>query len=306
MIVGIQWAIRPTWRVMLGVGLVLLALAISAQHAKAATIYDGDLRVQLYGCPLTDGSMGPVSASCSDIYGQGSGFANYTHLGVMGATAGSAFTSISEMFDTVTISGIAVGTQVALTFVTQYDGFYAFHATGPSDDANLSTTVLLAFNQANNYIINGGQSLEFCGLGLAPMQSCYAYGSSLAGPAPGVTLVSSQVITSAGTGVPIHLEFSLFVDASTGASISGDFLDPFTLTNILVTDPTTGQPIAGATISGASGATYPVKVSSTPEPSTWLTLTTGILLVGGLRLREGGNVRQSCYSESNSPITVGK
>jgi transposase len=56
-----------------------------------------------------------------------------------------------------------------------------------------------------------------------------------------------------------------------------NFLDPWMLTNILVTDPTTGQPIAGATVSGSSGTIYPANASSIPEPSSLALLFAGLI-----------------------------
>jgi hypothetical protein len=259
-----------------------LALMVTAGAPSARA---GSLDIQLTGCAQTQGTVGPITASCSTASGQGQAFANYTTLGVSAAVgAAQSFTSIAQMADSITVGGIPTGTQVDLIFLTSYDGTYAFSA-GPSSDANISTTVLLTYNGAINYIIDGGQSLQLCGTGLEGTDpGCTAFGSSLAGVAPGVTLASTQVVATAGTAVPITIEFALTEDTSMGASVSADFLDPFTLTNILVTDPNTGLPIAGATIMGASGTTYPVNVvSSAPEPSTLGSIASGVFLIGAFR-----------------------
>jgi hypothetical protein len=261
------------------------AMAALALMAGAPFIRGGSLDIQLTGCAQTQGTVGPITASCSNTSGQGQAFANYTTLGVSAAVgADQGFTSIAQMADSIMVGGIPTGTQVGLTFLTSYDGTYAFNAD-PGSDANISTTVLLTYNGAANYIIDGGQSLQLCGTGLEGIDpACTAFGPSLAGAAPGVTLASTQAVATAGTAVPISIEFALDESASAGASVSANFLDPFTLTNILVTDPTTGLQIAGATVTGASGTTYPVNVvSSAPEPSTLGSIAIGVFLLGASR-----------------------
>jgi hypothetical protein len=61
----------------------------------------------------------------------------------------------------------------------------------------------------------------------------------------------------------------------------GDFLDPFSITDIEVTDPTTGLPLSGISITGADGITYPVNISSVPEPNNiWFVLASIISCIG--------------------------
>src|SRR5580698_1088296 len=87
--------VRPVVKCM-----AVLTIVIAVQSLRAGTVTPALLEVQLPGCGETQGTVGPLSASC----GPGQAFANYTHLGVMNS-AGSASSgnTIAESFDTLTV-----------------------------------------------------------------------------------------------------------------------------------------------------------------------------------------------------------
>jgi len=86
------------------------------------------------------------------------------------------------------------------------------------------------------------------------------------------TLLSTPIAVALGSQVLLFGEFDLSVQCGSvpvfdAVSCGGDFGDPI-LTNVLITDATTGLPVSGVTLTGADGTVYPVNVSSAvPEPS---------------------------------------
>jgi hypothetical protein len=88
------------------------------------------------------------------------------------------------------------------------------------------------------------------------------------------TLVSTPFTFVVGTDDSWSAAFNLLVQCS--GSCNGNFLDP-TLTDIEISDPTTGLPVQGISVTGDNGTVYPVNVAEAisapvPEPAT-LTLT---------------------------------
>ncbi len=264
----------------------LLAGAISVAHGN--TIYSGTLMVSFHDCaPALQANIGPLNGSCSSSNGSGESMADYTSMGVKGATNGygTNWSSRAEVFDTLFVGGLASGTPVNLTFLMTYSGSYDFTSDGPNSYDDISTTVLLGVNDPlSGYIINDSFSRRLCDPSWISVSnnSCFDYGATVFG-AVTRSLTSSTLSTTAGAGIPIWLTFNLSEVGN--AHVSADFLDPLTLTNILVTDPNTGQPIAGATLTGLSGTVYPTNVGSVPEPTAFLLVATGCVILPVCRPR---------------------
>ena len=206
--------------------------------------------------------------------------ADYTSVGLTGTANGvSTWSSRADVFDTLMVGGVAPGTPVNLTFLLTYSGSYSFVSDGPTAFGEIDTTVLLGINDPlTGYIISDSFSRRLCDPGWTSVSnnSCFDYGGTLYGSVTR-SLISSTLSANAGAGIPLWFTFALSEFGN--AYVSADFLDPLILENILVTDPNTGQLIAGATITGLSGTVYPANVSSVPEPSGILLLGTGVIVL---------------------------
>jgi len=85
-------------------------------------------------------------------------------------------------------------------------------------------------------------------------------------------LASAPISIVSGQNYLLRADFDLFVQCGAFANCKGDFLDP-TLTDIEITDPTTGLPVEGISVTGDDGSIYPVNLNEaapipTPEPGT--------------------------------------
>jgi hypothetical protein len=103
------------------------------------------------------------------------------------------------------------------------------------------------------------------------------------------TLTSAAFNAHVGPSYLLYGEFDLNVQCGSvpvfdAVSCNGDFGDPV-LTDILITDPTTGLPVSGITLTGDDGFVYPVNFSSTPEPSSVGLLAFVLIAVGILSRR---------------------
>lgn len=105
------------------------------------------------------------------------------------------------------------------------------------------------------------------------------------GLSPGVVseLLFSPVCRVAnGQELELSLIFGLGLSPENEGSAYGDlvglFPDP-SITNIEITDPNTGQPIPGVTVTGQSGTVYTVNASTVPEPATFPVIFAGILIL---------------------------
>src|SRR5579872_4031117 len=114
-------------------------------------------------------------------------------------------------------------------------------------------------------------------------QDCNSFGGSYMGPTGQIvpyaacgkgtvsgnisaTLVSMPFSFVIGPNYTLGASFDLLVQC--GGSCDGNFLDP-TLTDIEITDPTTGLTVHGISVTGDDGTVYPVNVeeaASVPEP----------------------------------------
>lgn len=262
------------------VGILLIFTATPLVYA--GSVYTGTLATDFSGCGETQAATGPLIETC----GPAEALANYTYQGVSGAWNGTSGEGAEAvMYDTVTVGGVAPGTQVDLTFLMSYDGVYSFTSLGVDGSVEASTTVLFSYNGTN--IIDSSLGLNFCDPSLEG-SGCNYYGTSLTQTA-GQELISTTVVATAGTGVPVSLTFGLFVDGDSTGSLSADFFDPLRITDIEVTDPNTGQPIPGATLTGLSGTDYPA--NAVPEPSSLMLVGGALAGIAGLRRRSNGDFR---------------
>jgi hypothetical protein len=230
-----------------------------------------------------------------------------THLLTTAAGLGSLlYTTVGGVVGTqaiaedelnITDSALPSGTPVALTFITSpVTGSYTYSNTLytlDEMDGSISVNGIpeVAFGAQDLVICNPAAMISLSGCppvaGTYPPNTTVVLGINGSGT---FTLPSSSGTydTTVGTtGLQISAEFDQDLNANGGgSSFTGDFLDPFTITDIEATDPTTGQPLSGITITGASGVSYPVNVTSAvPEPnSLWIVLAS-VGCCGAMRAR---------------------
>jgi hypothetical protein len=91
--------------------------------------------------------------------------------------------------------------------------------------------------------------------------------------------MSSTFAVQAGTQYQFEQEIVLWAQASAGSTVTADFLDPASIVNVEVTDPTTGAPISGVSVTTANGISFPVNgaAAAVPEPSSLYLLAAGVL-----------------------------
>lgn len=223
---------------------------------------------------------GPISsplAICGNITGTGS--ASYGSLGQTFSFSGGYQANTATAFtDTLQLSGAPSGTPLDLQFLFSYGGTYSYSGLGYA--TLLITSQVFLPNQAT-FLLNDSEATYFCATAGAASGCPYpspVLGASGSGSINRSLTSSTELLAPGTTQIPVNVEFSIGVVESPSANFSADFLDPFTLSNILVTNGNTGQMISGVTITGGSGATYPTNVqSAVPEPGA-----SALVIVGAL------------------------
>jgi hypothetical protein len=191
------------------------------------------------------------------------------------------------------ISGVASGTPVALTFSGYFSGSYSYSTNALVYD-ELVAQIGVSTGNGVTFLLNDTQFLTFCDVagpgGAGPCNGFNAIDSASGSGNLTVPFQSNPYDTTAGGTLTLTSDFNqTFVSSEGSSSFTGDFLDPFTITNIEVTNPTTGQPLSGISITGAYGISYPVNVTSVPEPSSLGLL--GTVIVMGFVFRLYASVR---------------
>jgi hypothetical protein len=199
-------------------------------------------------------------------------FDTLTHLGSKFTFApnlqgGSGMIMHSSM-QLLTVGGLPAGTGVVLNFVSQISGTY--------NDSVAQSAALFGSGQ---------------GLVLDVLPAIYGFSlqhSSLGGSMRGFTVFSGPPGTSsngsfsqqfssgpisvtAGNPFTLESDLSFSLNSSGNASLMADFLDPFSIVNVVATDPSSGALLSGITLTSDAGVSFPVNSAGpAPEPKSAL------------------------------------
>lgn len=190
----------------------------------------------------TPGQTASVTTSSFVSYvSMGSGL-NLTQLGPYGRQ----FSTLMANYDTLTIGGLPAGTPIELDFQVLWAGSYNAFISYPGYKAEFATTQTL----------DVGQSHVISALEIIPVIA--------PGGSGGVSYSARGfLVTSAGQKLPFYWAFTNEISTSfSPASMNDTFIDPAQLT-ISATDPTTGAPLLGVTVTGSDGFQYPVNAACT-------------------------------------------
>jgi hypothetical protein len=276
----------PTTPTRLGCLILLLALGSPAAWADLSVSFNCYNPSQAW---TTQTSAAPAPASLSLPFScnspgvgtvSGTGVAGYLSSGGSGAAitySGSGNFNAQEFsYDTLLIGGLAPGTPLALTFNGVINGSYTESVSAGADLQNNLTEQLAITSPAGlTSLFDIGQALDLC----VP-DGCPA-GESQNGTLT-VPLISTTFDTTVGAALTLSAAFYQQILSGNG-SVTDNFLDPFSITNIQVTDPNTGQLLSGVTITGSSGLPY--TVNGVPEPSS-LMLTFAALALAPIIARK--------------------
>lgn len=202
----------------------------------------------------------------------------------------STFTAVTDPM--LQLSGAPAGTPLDLQFFVSYGGTYNYSGLGY---ALLQPTAQIFLPNQHTFLLNNSTQATFCAVSSGCPYTTPQYNPAIGASGSGSinqSLTSTSVLLAAGTTqLAVNYEFQLLLieggpaTASPTDVFTADFLDPFSLTNIEVTNANTGLPVSGITITGSSGAVYPVNVpSAVPEPS-YLSLAGTFLIATGMMLR---------------------
>lgn len=232
--------------------------------------------------PFESAGGSAVSGTVSAAFGTLGSTLTLTGGGTSESGGSPAVNAGSSFTDTLHIGGVPAGTPVALTFVIPFSGTWAYSLPSYVDgfESFSINAYISGINGEEGDILNQGQGLIFCSPNtIHPVaDSCNTNAFSASGELSGI-FYSSIVNTTAGATLNPYIQF---YNAIGGVywlgSVTSDFLDPATLA-FVATNPVTGAPLSGITITGDSGTIYSVnEVLAAPEPST-LTLSLSVLIV---------------------------
>jgi hypothetical protein len=257
------------------------ALVLGFSHSSFASSL---VQVQT-SCSPAENDFTSISVSCSQGTFSAAASATLTSLGAKASLTDDNGTGGAVAFaqDVMHVGGVPNGTPIDLTFEFTYAGTYSW-LFDPGDrpvDEFLRVEPQVSFSFGSNTLVNTGGLLSkvICGSNSQPVFSgCDIYADS-GNEVEAGTLISPTALTTAGSSISTNLSLgSVFeMGVTTITSVDVDFLDPLTISDIIATDPTTGQVLSGVTITGDSGTIY--AVNATPEPSTFAFFVGGI---GGL------------------------
>jgi hypothetical protein len=207
------------------------------------------------------------------------GLGSQLHTSVGGSVGTQA---IAEDVLDVADNTLPPGTPVALTFITSpVTGSYSYGDTLytlDQLDALITVNGVHVAASPDEQLVICNPAVVVTTSGCPPVAGTYANPTVVLGinGSGTFTLPSSSCTydTTVGAMLPISAEFDQDLNANGDSSFTGDFLDPLTITDIEATNPITGQLLSGIIITGASGVSYPVNVTSAvPEPnSLWIVL----------------------------------
>jgi hypothetical protein len=260
----------------------LLFLVLS-QSAAADTLSVGVLGAGSFPAGDCSGTgTNPETVSCSENSSSlsGSGFATYSSLGASTQVTGN----IAGGWENYWLNTGILGGSSSTSYVIQEN----FSLTGTY---NYSTENLARIEPNTQVVINGQNVLNDNSNDILYCNN----GSPTCAPGSGrgtisTTLQTTPVTLKGGQDFTFLVEFNLTVQCSSLTSAvcnaTGDFGDP-AIIDFVITNPTTGLPVSGVTVTGDDGTVYAVNTSSgVPEPSSAGLLTVGLLGVVILSARK--------------------
>jgi len=275
---------------------VVTLCLIASQAARAdffnyVTIGGNCLGSSLGGSnTMTTEGSGPVGGSLSNTASCANGTQSVTEselatfstigtsitaTGGLGAAGQGGVSALSVQL--LTVTGVPTGQTVDLKFVMSVTGSYTL------TPAAGGTTGFFE----NTYIFLGGNGGGTGCSAPAPSSVCLGSGSTPTSGIVSADFMSSTFTVQAGTQYQFEQEITLLAQTQgAGSTVTADFLDPASIVNVVVTDPTTGLPISGVSVTTDEGITFPVNGagSAVPEPSSLILLGTGALgLFGPIR-----------------------
>lgn len=274
------------------------AILISSSAIKADTIVAYGYFADNTSCSIDSGIAGPPGTAYQSVTsGTASASANCTYSNGSTGTF-SATSSIGALGGSVSFTGPDSGytssyyvEQVTFDGVASPDcpggnGVVECYGGANANDPSAGTPLEAAFYFTQNGTPSGDSSSVQATLQVEVNGTQYMDATGTG------TLVSNPYTFDTGVPLTLSVSFTLDVGCSNNGC-SADFSDP-DLTNVIITDPSTGLPVLGITAMGDNGAALPTDVgiagplSSVPEPSSFAMLATaaiGTLLARKRRYR---------------------
>ena len=224
---------------------------------------------------ITTGGAGPVGGSLSNTSSCANGNQSVTESELATfSTIGTSITAtetapgggggeVSALsVQLLTVTGVPDGTMVDLKFDMHVTGSYTL------TPASGGTTGFFE----NTYIFLGGNGGGTGCSAPAPSSVCLGASSSSVSGTVSADFMSSTFTVQAGKQYEFEQNIALLAQTQgAGSKVTADFFDPASIVNVIATDPMTGLPLSGVSVTTAVGVTYPVNGSApsgVPEPIT--------------------------------------